>query len=111
MKKPPMIDLLALGFYALGYASIRWLRKRLDGERLNGLKLMAYVVINGFFVVPYLDIAYNDTFLFMGHRPDLVESHPVVGWGALIMAIVHSGTYPTRDGFRFSSLFRKKSRA
>lgn len=101
-----MIELLFLVVTVFAYSLVYWVRGRLAGGELNAVKLILFMVFNGFFVVPYLDVARYKIFPFIGYRPDILENYPLIGWGSLFMAIIHAGTFPTKDDFRFRSLFK-----
>ncbi|MDD0975078.1 hypothetical protein [Pseudomonas fontis] len=81
----------------VGYLAIFWLKLRLSGEHLNTARLSLFLILNGFFVVPYLDIVYNDKFLFFGYHPEVVSEYPAVGWLSLLFAILHCFTFPGRN--------------
>lgn len=91
--------MIAVLFSALALTSITaayFLKFRLSGEDLNALKLYTCLIFNGLFAVPYLDIAKNDNFLFLGHQPEIINTYPSIGWIALFSAVAHALALPTK---------------
>lgn len=80
-----------------GVAIAYWLKFYLSGERLNSITFFSFMIFNGFFVVPYMDILYYDNFLFLGHRPDILYDFPAIGWAALLCVILHCFALPTKE--------------
>ncbi|WP_313000935.1 hypothetical protein [Pseudomonas sp.] len=72
------------------------LKARLSGKKLNSIKLFFCLTFNGFFVVPYIDIIENNNFLFLGHRPEIIAEHPLIGWLALSCILLHSFSLPVK---------------
>src|SRR5476651_1456262 len=67
-----------------------------SGEKLNHIKLYVCLVVNGFFVVSYVEIIKHDEFLFLGYRPDLVISYPAIEWIAFFGIWAHAFALPMK---------------
>lgn len=72
------------------------LKVRLSGSNLNHFKLYSCLVLNGLFVVPYMDILQNNYFLFLGHRPEIIPEHPFIGWLAFVCIFIHLFSLPVK---------------
>jgi len=73
-----------------------FLKIRFSGDKLGYIKLYACLLVNGFFVVSYMDVIQYDQFLFLGYRPDLLVSYPSIGWVMFFGMLAHAFALPMK---------------
>ncbi len=82
--------LYVLGGAALGY----YFKYRLSGPRLNNFKLCFCLIVNGFFIISYVQLIERGVFVYRWHRPDLLMQYPILGWLAMAGIIVQGFALP-----------------
>ena len=86
---------------ACGIFVATFLKVHFSGGDLNYVKLFFCLIVNGMFVVPYMDILQGDDFLFLGHRPEIVSEHPFIGWIAFVCIFIHVLLFPVRRNVKW----------
>lgn len=86
------VSVFVVGGVMFAYA----LKIRFSGDKLGCVKLYLCLVVNGFFVVSYMDIIQYDEFLFLGYRPDLVVSYPAIEWVVFFGILAHAFALPMK---------------
>ncbi|WP_238399323.1 hypothetical protein [Pseudomonas chlororaphis] len=81
---------------ACGIGVAYFLKVRLSGSDLNYARFYFCLVLNGLFVVPYMDILQNNDFLFLGRRPEIISEHPFIGWIAFACIFIHLFALPVK---------------
>jgi len=79
----------------LSFVSARLLNLWFSGSRLNGCKYFLCVVFNCLFGFYYLRIVDSGCMAFQGCLDKSQVEYAIVGWVALICAIVHACSFPT----------------
>lgn len=72
------------------------LKIHLSGCNLSYTKLYFCLLLNDFFVVPYINIIQHDDFPYLGHRPDIISEHPFIGWIAFVCVFLHLFSLPVK---------------
>lgn len=84
----------------LSVASARLLSRWLSGPSLNGYKYFLCVVFNCPFGFYYLRIVGSGCMAFQGRLDKSQVEYAIVGWVALICAVVHACSFPTSTKIR-----------
>ncbi|NVZ13091.1 MULTISPECIES: hypothetical protein [unclassified Pseudomonas] len=91
-----MIVFWVLVFVVGGVVFAYFLKIRFSGDKLGYIKLYTCLIVNGFFVVSYMDVIQYSQFLFLGYRPDLVVSYPAIEWVVFFGILAHAFALPMK---------------
>ena len=96
-----MIVLIFSALAACGVFLAYFLKTHLSGRNLTPAKLYFCLILNGFFVVPYINIIEHNNFLHLGSRPDIISEHPVIGWIAFACIFLHLFSFPVKRNVKW----------
>lgn len=96
-----MIVLIFSALAACGVFLAYFLKIHLSGRNLTHAKLYFCLILNGFFVVPYINIIEHNDFLYLGSRPDIISEHPIIGWIAFVCIFLHLFSFPVKRNVKW----------
>lgn len=96
-----MIVLFFSALAACGVFLAYFLKIHLSGRSLTPAKLYFCLILNGFFVAPYINIIEHNDFLHLGSRPDIISEHPIIGWIAFACIFLHLFSFPVKRNVKW----------